>query len=369
MTVGFIGAQNTSVTDRILVLRIAGRGRVHDGVGHGPPLFLPRVCEHSGVRGANVWNWRPRHCARVTGRSGRCSSPPSGDDNIWITFAVFLDSLAARRKTRLMSIMTDRLPADLPSGGLVIPDPAVTLVDPVTEPVLWVSDEPLNEDDAGRRWADLLSLHGTTGLWPLLLGAQQTSGNAPLRPWHNGELFPVPPGQADGIDLDELFAELREQAIEDHGLAEEGVPFDTWPWPAPGGEPGADPARQAIELVTSPSGIQKLLDGSGRGPFLGLTAALDGADAVSVCGWPSEAGGEECTAVLRSWQQRFGVRVCSLGFDTLGLSVARPPRTAEHARHGAVEHYTFCPDLARDNDFDAYAAGLVGATAWSLWWD
>jgi hypothetical protein len=80
----------------------------------------------------------------------------------------------------------------------------------VTEPVLWVTDEPVA--DAGPLFARLLADHRRCGLWPLLLtmlAVPQFSGlradlvevisrsNPPGRPWHTGELAPVPGGKLD----------------------------------------------------------------------------------------------------------------------------------------------------------------------------
>jgi Domain of unknown function (DUF4253) len=55
--------------------------------------------------------------------------------------------------------------------------------------------------------------------------------------------------------------------------------------------------------------------------------------------------------------------------DTLGLSVAWPPASQEHARHVAAEHLAFCPDLADMVSFDEYARELIGAETWRFWWD
>jgi Domain of unknown function (DUF4253) len=44
-------------------------------------------------------------------------------------------------------------------------------------------------------------------------------------------------------------------------------------------------------------------------------------------------------AVVRSWEDRFGVRVVLLGADTLEVSVAAPPVTTEHALRVAAEHW------------------------------
>jgi Domain of unknown function (DUF4253) len=66
-----------------------------------------------------------------------------------------------------------------------------------------------------------------------------------------------------------------------------------------------------------------------------------------VTGWIGPANHAQTAplaAVVRSWEDRFGVRVTRVGFDTLDLSVAAPPQRTEHALHVAAEHFAFCPD-------------------------
>ncbi|GAA2404772.1 hypothetical protein GCM10010191_10630 [Actinomadura vinacea] len=250
-------------------------------------------------------------------------------------------------------------------GCLITPDPERARTDePVTEPVLWISDALLDDQEAGRLWADLLPRHRETGLWPLLLGNEGDQGT----PWHTGDLAPVPSSWADEVDVDASLVQGWKLVFENDVL-DLPSPFDAWPGRAPGGGPGPDPDRRAVELATSPSGIRDLLTATAHSPFLGLVPARDGAEAIIASGWSSEAGAEHATAILRTWQERFGVRLCSIGPDALNVTVAWPPRTPEHARHVAAEHYAFCPDLWQDNHFEEYAAQLVDAPVWCFWWD
>lgn len=76
------------------------------------------------------------------------------------------------------------------------------------------------------------------------------------------------------------------------------------------------------------------------------------------------------TAVLRSWEDRFGARLIDVGYDTLRLLVERPPRTLEAAQRVAAEHIVLaddCIDGARD--VPDIAARLVNALIWTFWWD
>jgi hypothetical protein len=68
---------------------------------------------------------------------------------------------------------------------------------------------------------------------------------------------------------------------------------------------------------------------------LGLVPAARSADLAALIGWtgPANAFGlAELSAVLRSWEQRFGARVVAL-LDELYVSVAAPPLRWDHAEH------------------------------------
>jgi uncharacterized protein DUF4253 len=147
-----------------------------------------------------------------------------------------------------------------------------------------------------------------------------------------------------------------------------GVPPLSWPGLADPASPGADPDTVAAALAAAPGGAGHLT--MREDAYLALVPAADGAAAITACGWLSNAGDTaEVAAVVRSWQQRFGVRLCAIGFDTLGLSVAWPPVTAEHARRVAAEHAAFCPEIAYHADVADYANSLEGNQIWLFWWD
>ncbi|REE98700.1 DUF4253 domain-containing protein [Thermomonospora umbrina] len=267
------------------------------------------------------------------------------------------------------------LPAGLPPGRLVSPDDDFTDEPWEGHPLLWVSDQPL--DDAARRWVRLFEIREKTGLYPLLL---DTLRNETDRPWHAGELDP--PAPVGGIDVLTAVGVLRrfwEQVTEeldepDGGLNggggrfdDHGVPRGPWPGLAEPGLLDRDPdevARRHVEARYS-----------GESMLLGLVPAARGADTIARVGWqgPCHHTGHpaEISAVLRSWEDRFGARVVSVGFDDLDLSVAAPPVNEAHAREVAAEHHAFCPDNVWQGavDFTDYAGRLVGTGNWSFWWD
>jgi hypothetical protein len=75
--------------------------------------------------------------------------------------------------------------------------------------------------------------------------------------------------------------------------------------------------------------------------------------------------------MLRSWEDRFGARVVAFHGAWIYVSVARPPRTAAHAAHVALEHVLTGADNVNEGwpPFSDYAASLIGARLWSFWWD
>ncbi|MBO2463129.1 DUF4253 domain-containing protein [Actinomadura violacea] len=240
------------------------------------------------------------------------------------------------------------LPGGLPPGRLVVPEEG-----PEGVMALWVSDEP--QAELGELWCRLYDERARTGLYPLLL---DTLGGEPARPWHDGELFVD--GTVADIDALDVEAVLRGGGS---GGEDAAVP---WPGLAPPGD-GVEDADE-FARVSAESGAEDAEF------LLGLVPAARGADTLTVMGWSGPVNHSrtaEISAVVRSWEERFGARVVMVGFDVLGLSVAAPPRTIEHARAVAAEHEAFCPDNIWQGvgDREEYAAGLVGRPSWSFWWD
>ncbi|GAA2787873.1 hypothetical protein [Saccharopolyspora taberi] len=215
-----------------------------------------------------------------------------------------------------MALTAERIPGGLPSGRLVVPDERVAGPG-VTEPVLWVSRDPVPEPEAGQRWGELLQQREETGLWPLLLGG---TGSGGLRPWHTGELAPTPADAIDDVDLAERCVAEWEDMEE--GL-DEPMPYPAWPGMAPPAQQDGDPDERAVAVAASVEGIRALIPADDHGPYFGLVEARD--SAITVCGWRPEVGAETVAAMVHSWEQRFGVRLCSLGgVSTVCLTVGWP---------------------------------------------
>lgn len=215
----------------------------------------------------------------------------------------------------------------------------------------WITAEPVvDREGTWRRWARAFD---RSGLWPLL--AREFEG----RPFRSGELLASAEPTADAE------AVLRAGWAGCTPVLPDGTLLPHPPWP------GLAPARGAPD----PRGVvlpQALTDHPGD---LLLVPARRPADSLAQLGWYGACNwsttGADIAAVLRSWEERFGAYVVSIGFATLDLVVTRPPVTARQCELMASEHLAFCPDdLHRDTRaLPSYARQLRGREVWHFWWD
>jgi hypothetical protein len=93
-----------------------------------------------------------------------------------------------------------------------------------------------------------------------------------------------------------------------------------------------------------------------------------------------EACGLRISAVLRSWEARFGARLLGTGSDVaLRVLIERPPATLEAATAVAAEHFAFAAECRvtggwYPGDHGARSVGelaecLAGSPLWRFWWD
>ena len=202
-------------------------------------------------------------------------------------------------------------------------------------PAAWVTSEPMA--DAGEAWLALSAAHAETGLVPVLLSRA---------------------GNMEGIS-GEAFMLCGAQAPF-------GLEF-------PGLAPAEDARLPDARLRAAVAAYQPA--------FLGLVAAGRPADVPAAAGWtgfgvdsPGSADARclEVSAVLRSWETRFGARPLRIGSDMiLRVLVERPPSTFEAAIRVAAEHLAFGDEYGRysGQPISELAADLVGAPVWHFWWD
>lgn len=117
------------------------------------------------------------------------------------------------------------------------------------------------------------------------------------------------------------------------------------------------------------------LAGGPRRAHLALVPVTRPADVVTAIGWAGpcnhmlDVGG--LSAVLRSWEGRFGALLVGVDRATLWVSVAAPPQTEAECLGVAAEHFAFCCDVDGEDPRPLrwYAAGLRGRRTWRFWWD
>jgi Domain of unknown function (DUF4253) len=233
------------------------------------------------------------------------------------------------------------------------------------EPVAWLTGQEVT--DTPRAWAMLSDAHEHTGLVPVLAGNRGAQG---LRPWDDGGEFLAP---ADLAGLDRLEAaqvlasrwdrQLAGPEEEDPGLAADRAPFSRQ-------FPGLAP-RQDRELSIAERGRAI---GSLQAEHLALVPASRPADVLPLIGWACTDQFEDAlpiTAVLRSWEDRFGAKLLQVGWAEIRLIVERPPRTRPEALAVAAEHVAFADECGGRGRtaVGAIATSLIDAPFWSLWWD
>jgi Domain of unknown function (DUF4253) len=108
---------------------------------------------------------------------------------------------------------------------------------------------------------------------------------------------------------------------------------------------------------------------------VGLVAASRPADVLPLVGWSGPdwlPDTRPVAAVLRSWEERFGATLLSIGPGAvIRLLAERPPRDSGTAQRLAAEHFAFCDECGGQGlrYVSAIAASLVNAPIWTFWWD
>ncbi|MFE2876297.1 DUF4253 domain-containing protein [Streptomyces roseus] len=263
---------------------------------------------------------------------------------------------------------------DLPPGTIVDGPAGRSPLRPRArrEPLLWVSDEPVGVGAlAACRARPALA---GSGLQAVLFHERRGVEGW----WTRDELRPASMSDPDDHHVEPVLRELWAGVVPDpeEGEGPDGAgliaPFGRdWPGLAEPRTPREDPEEAALVLAD-----ELIRDGVLPGPRLALVPAGRGADVPTAMGWRGAVNHEGdtalLTAVMRSWEERFGARVVALGFDELHLSVAAPPPTDSAALPVAAEHFAFCPDNVwqGSGSVRAYAdEAVTGVGHWAFWWD
>lgn len=210
-------------------------------------------------------------------------------------------------------------------------------------PVAWISSEMLPADQLTDLVRLLAAVFPRTGLWPLR--ALGLDGGNLDRPWSSGEMD-GPDGAIPGV-LDVLTLEHSENPT---------VPAVTGLAPE---SPGPDLRPDQLDVEA--------------GGLL-LVPVARPADVPAALGWWGgtnySMSGADLSAALRSWEDRFGAILVSIGFDTMTVQVGRRPVSGQQVDALLREHYAFCPDnIDQGMQSDAFRLGLAEWAYWNFWWD
>ncbi|MFT3876599.1 MAG: DUF4253 domain-containing protein [Propioniciclava sp.] len=233
------------------------------------------------------------------------------------------------------------LPEGLPAGEFVFAEQG-------DEPIAWLA----RGKDLRALWARLVADFPATGLWPVVGHLFTTTE---VHRWLEREF--------DGPDFTiRPVEDVLRAGLWTTEIYPPDDPADAWRYTFAGLAQGTFDGG-AVTLPT-PDQVTALV----------LVPVTRPADVAAQLGWVGagnyELTGGDVTAVLRSWEDRFGMVVTNMESDTLLVTVATPPTDPAQAELLAREWYAFCPDAIDQgvDDLDALAEVAIHDT-WYFWWD
>ena len=244
----------------------------------------------------------------------------------------------------------------LPAGGAKTPDPTY-LSRGRTAPAVWVTDGAADVS----LWRDLVEVFPETGLWPVFASSLGL-GTDGSRPWDAGEFDPDDVTRIDAVDVPSAFETFWTEGVASPEFPELTEPYAT------------DPPPMAVRDDTCTARLADLAS-EGAPERLALIPAARPADAITALGWTGPANYTyemaPMSAILRSWEDRFGAYVIGIGFDVLTVGFERMPTDESNRLSLAAEMTAFCPDLVFQGTESVRAlADELGRTSTvQFWWD
>lgn len=256
-------------------------------------------------------------------------------------------------------------PAKKPERGGGTTDLRATISEDDREPVETcdgsaVEVVEVTGDAAMRSWRALRQRAGTSGRWPVLIGAPDEvpalTGMVEFN-CDDGYTFERTLERADEVDLERALARTARRYL----VRPQDLRGST---PLPD-EPPSDAILTPLDLTTNkPMPVVRIallpIDASWKAPaFLPFGHYNDNPPPpVHV-------------ALLREWNRRYGAEIVSLTGDVIELTVPRPPTTDEAALALARQQFQYAPDIVQQGtgDVETLAAYLKDGHAWYFWWD
>jgi len=195
---------------------------------------------------------------------------------------------------------------------------------PDSLPSYWISDDPL--EAAGEAAAAIASEFDETGLWPLLWSWDEDPAAYLDQP--------VEPDRVDAVDVEAVLGRDWEKLAEHpSGLVEPVGP--RFPGLAEGSQIDAARAREPFQLAGMLNVRARLM----------IVPCNRPADCVALIGGiaANEVDISEISAVLRSWEERFGAVLVAVEPCLATLAISAPPSTPAQALVAAAEQLAFCP--------------------------
>lgn len=211
-------------------------------------------------------------------------------------------------------------------------------------------------EEAFRLWAQLRELVPRTGLWPVVVGDEQ-SVRLMVNQVTSDDFPPAAQLIEDGLAID---TGLWFTAME-----EENPDFferDLSGWQEPG------PLRPTFEsLMASEEGERRDLSVA----LIPSPVSWHAPGHLRIGGWDTCPIAEVHVALLKRWHERYGADAMAISYDTIELHVARPPKDRAECEALAWEHYVYCPPLVLQTEggLGGLAASLLGSRRWLFSWD
>jgi hypothetical protein len=258
-------------------------------------------------------------------------------------------------------------PVALPAGRRIFSTDEVG--NPV-DPVAWATNGLV--PDPGLVWSALSDAHPATGLVPVLLAHEEDHADYCF----GDDSFDL--AEVDQLDGAAVLRARWQDMVRCWTADPEWSQLAPFSREFPGLAP---PERNELS-----AGRRRQVLSSLPPAHIGLIAARRPADAPPVAGWmafdddrPYRFHGPGrilpplwLAAVLRTWEDRFGATLLSLGPGAvLRLFVQRPPTSREATQRIAAEHYVFADGCSGNHfaDIQTIATSLVNAPIWQFWWD